>query len=90
MGTQSGNRPLAGTMIAPFNTAGLNVRFTPKSGHSVAHLGCPLCAKSGLTRRSKKPVLRLRHRSVSSCSDQYKPQVPLAVVSERPTQGELI
>jgi len=24
------------------------VRFTPKSGHSVAHLGCLLCAKSGL------------------------------------------
>ncbi len=34
MGTQSGDRPLAGTMIAPLNTAGLNVRFTPKSGHS--------------------------------------------------------
>ena len=31
MGTQSGNRPLAGTMIAPLNTAGLNVRFTPKA-----------------------------------------------------------
>ena len=30
MGTQSGNRPLAGTMIAPLNTAGLNVRFTPR------------------------------------------------------------
>ena len=30
MGTQSGNHPLAGTMIAPFNTAGLNVRFTQK------------------------------------------------------------
>jgi len=33
MGTESGNRPLAGAMIAPFNTAGLNVRFTPESGH---------------------------------------------------------
>src|SRR6516225_1150009 len=24
-----------------------HVRFTPESGHSVAHLGCPLCATSG-------------------------------------------
>jgi len=47
MGTQSGNRPLAGTMIAPFNTAGLNVRFTPKSGHWNSVVECPLCAISG-------------------------------------------
>jgi hypothetical protein len=24
-----------------------NVRFTPKSGHSLSASGCPLCAKSG-------------------------------------------
>jgi hypothetical protein len=47
MGTQSGNRPLAGTMIAPFNTAGLNVRFTPKSGHWDSAARCPLSAISG-------------------------------------------
>src|SRR5215472_6944247 len=47
MGTQSGNRPLAGTMIAPFNTAGLNVCFTPKSGHWDSAARCPLCARSG-------------------------------------------
>ena len=46
MGTQSGNRPLAGTMIAPFNTAGLNVRFTPNGGHWNSAARCPLCAKS--------------------------------------------
>jgi hypothetical protein len=27
------NCALAATMIVPFNTAGLNVRFTPNSGH---------------------------------------------------------
>jgi hypothetical protein len=25
-----------------------DVRFTPKSGHRLAGLGCPLCAKTGL------------------------------------------
>jgi hypothetical protein len=30
---------------APF----ANVRFTPKSGHCLRTVGCPLCAKSGLT-----------------------------------------
>ena len=46
MGTQSGNRPLAGTMIASLNSAGLNVRFTPKSGHWNSVVECPLCAIS--------------------------------------------
>jgi hypothetical protein len=32
----------------------IDVCFTPKSGHSVARLGCPLCAKSGLLHCSKK------------------------------------
>ena len=32
--------------IADIGTRPRHVRFTPKSGHSVAHLGCPLCAKS--------------------------------------------
>jgi hypothetical protein len=27
--------------------SGRNVRFTPKSGHWLSALGCPLCAKSG-------------------------------------------
>src|SRR5499427_10730520 len=36
-----------GPMIAPFNTAGLNVRFTPKSGHWDSAARCPLCAISG-------------------------------------------
>src|SRR5215813_6046285 len=31
-----------------------HVRFTPKSGHSVERLECPLCAKNGLMQRSKK------------------------------------
>ena len=31
-----------------------DVRFTPKSGHCRATLGCPLCAKSRLVHRSKK------------------------------------
>ena len=34
MGAESGLGPLAGILIAEFNTAGLNVRFTPESGHS--------------------------------------------------------
>jgi hypothetical protein len=32
---------------APFNTAGLNVRITPNSGHWNSVTECPLCAKSG-------------------------------------------
>jgi hypothetical protein len=47
MGAGCGKSPLAGTMIAPFNTAGLNVRFTPKTGHWSSLSGWPLCAKSG-------------------------------------------
>jgi hypothetical protein len=31
-----------------------DVRYSPKSGHSVARLRCPLCAISGLMHRSKK------------------------------------
>src|SRR6516165_401858 len=30
-----------------------DVRFTPKSGHWLSVSGCPLCATSGLTHRSK-------------------------------------
>jgi hypothetical protein len=33
-----------------------DVRFTPKSGHCRATVGCPLCAKSGLMHRSDKTL----------------------------------
>jgi hypothetical protein len=35
-----------------------NVRFTPKSGHSLSVSACPLCANSGLMQCSKMPVMR--------------------------------
>jgi hypothetical protein len=37
---------------ADIATDRLNVRFTSKSGHWLSAPGCPLCAKSGLMRRS--------------------------------------
>jgi hypothetical protein len=38
---------------ADIGLAAADVRFTPKSGHCRARLGCPLGAKSGLMRRSE-------------------------------------
>jgi hypothetical protein len=43
--------PLAVMVACP-----INVRFTPKSGHSAARPGCPLCAKSGLMQCSKNAL----------------------------------
>jgi hypothetical protein len=48
VGAEGGDRALAkGTMIVPFNTAGLNVRFIPKSRHQSQRQRCPLlCQKT--------------------------------------------
>jgi hypothetical protein len=40
-----------GTDIA---TPPINVRFTPKSGHSMSVSACPLCAKSGQSAMQQK------------------------------------
>jgi hypothetical protein len=44
VGTQLGKLIFFGSEA---NMTIYNVRFTPKSGHCGAQLGCPLCAKSG-------------------------------------------
>jgi hypothetical protein len=40
-------------------TSDIDVRFTPKSGHSITHPSCPLCAISGLLQRSKHHISEL-------------------------------
>ena len=43
-----------------------DVRFTPKSGHCRARLGCPLCAKSGLMHRSKQRLYSITSSAIES------------------------
>jgi hypothetical protein len=51
-----------------FSTELTYVRFTPESGHCRTTVGCPLCAKSGLKRRSKKSqVIRSRSEADIAC-----------------------
>jgi hypothetical protein len=47
------------------NRSNRDVRFTPKSGHCRATVGCPLCARSGLMHRSKILIFT---RSLRRCS----------------------
>ena len=43
-----------GCVLSEVRRCGINVRFTPKSGHSQVSLECPLSAKSGLMQCSKQ------------------------------------
>src|SRR5262249_25771635 len=47
----------------------IDVRFTPKSGHRLSVLECPLCAKSGLMHCSKKDRYPINSsaRAISDC-----------------------
>jgi hypothetical protein len=52
----------------PIIAALIDVRFTPKSGHCRATVGCPLCAKSGLMQCSK-PRYSITSSAMASTPD---------------------
>ena len=55
--------------LADIRPKELDVRFTPKSGHWLSVLGCPLCARSRLMQCSKKVLF---NHLVSECKKRFR------------------
>src|SRR5262245_28277695 len=55
-------------MISRLRCSSVDVRFTPKSGHHLSALGCPLCANSGHSTRPSLHVQSIHHRVKDSRS----------------------